>query len=65
MKYVLLCCHEEKKVDSMSKRARCRDGRDHGLLRGAEEERSPPRRGATRTHRDGHECKGPRREASP
>src|SRR5687767_1036348 len=46
----------------VQERARCHYGRDHVVLRGAEEERSPPRRGGTGTHPDSHECESPKRE---
>ena len=63
MKYLLMCCHEEKKWDSMSK-TECDAVMEEtkAYCRGAEEERSASCGGATRTHTDGRECKSPKRE---
>src|SRR5678815_752592 len=46
----------------VQKRVRRRDGRNHDLCRGTEEERSASCGRATRPHKDGHKRKSPERE---
>ena len=63
MKYLLMCCHEEKKWDSMSK-SECDAVMEETMAYVEALKKSGQLHcgRATRPHKDGHKCKSPERE---